>query len=300
MARGRRRPEEKPSRLAALAGLVVARPAASGGAALMAVTATAILVNALLLQPGNHPAPLFRDTRPVAGSDLASFETSGAGTIDTIDDLVARTTGRTPRARDEGLVLEIQAELKARGYYDGEVDGLSGPMTAAAIVRFEEDQGLTVTGEPTGDVLAALRAGEGARIDAAPRERSSAMSAGPAVAPRPAPVAIPAPRARPAILEADAAPDVETTETVAAAVDVPRPEPAALRGDLPQPDPRLAKVQETLDLLGYGPLSPDGRWTPETRAAIRRFEENRGLSVTGELTPAVLDELVRIGGFAGG
>jgi peptidoglycan hydrolase-like protein with peptidoglycan-binding domain len=102
--------------------------------------------------------------------------------------------------------------------------------------------------------------------------------------------------------------DPETTEAVAApsprtvaaiAGESPPAQPAVAR-TAPPPDPRLARVQEALDLLGYGPIEADGTWTPATRAAIRRFEQNRGLTVTGELTPAFLDELVRIGGLSGG
>jgi peptidoglycan hydrolase-like protein with peptidoglycan-binding domain len=254
---------------------------------------------------------------------------AGAPEIDSIDDLVARTTGRLPPAIDGGLVSDIQAELKARGYYDGEVDGLTGPMTSAAIVRFEQEAGLPVTGEPTGDVLAALRAGAAPRSDASPSSTPAARTAVAVPQTRPA-AATPAdaspdplvatgstslpvpppPRARPSAVSSDAASvDPETTEAVAAtsprtvaaiAGESPPAQPAVARTAPPPPDPRLARVQEALDLLGYGPIEADGTWTPATRAAIRRFEQNRGLTVTGELTPAFLDELVRIGGLSGG
>jgi peptidoglycan hydrolase-like protein with peptidoglycan-binding domain len=306
MARSRKTDRAAPGRLRAVAGLVVARPAASGGTLLMAVTGTAILVNALALQPGPHPAPLFRDTRPVAADERPAPEPVAAmpDAVDSIDDLVARTTGRAPPARDEGLVSEIQTELKARGYYDGVVDGLTGPMTAAAIAHFEGDAGLPVTGEPTGDVLAALRAGGGAP-PAAPRSEDAPapqtrldtppapVPATTAAEPAPVPAAVPAPRARPVLTEVSAQADPEVTDAVA-------PAPAQARTAPPPPDPRLARVQEALDLLGYGPLAADGEWTPATRAAIRRFEENRDLPVTGELTPAFLAELVRIGGLSDG
>jgi peptidoglycan hydrolase-like protein with peptidoglycan-binding domain len=325
MARSRKQ-KSTPGRLRAVAGRIAAQPVASGGAALMSVTAAAILVNALVLQAGPHPAPLFRDTRPVAAAQVAPAADHGPE-LDSIDDLVARTTGRLPPAVDGGLVSDIQAELKARGYYDGEVDGLTGPMTSAAIVRFEEEAGLPVTGEPTGDVLAALRAGAAPRSEAtpsAPVDRTAVavpqtrpLAAAPvdaspddlaATGSTSAPVP-PPPRARPSAGASQATADPETTEAVAAASprtvaagagESPPAQPAVVRTAPPPPDPRLARVQEALDLLGYGPIEADGTWTPATRAAIRRFEENRGLAVTGELTPAFLDELVRIGGLSGG
>jgi len=47
----------------------------------------------------------------------------------------------------EMTVQEAQELLKAKGYYVGEVDGLNGPRTEAAISAFQKDQGLPVTGK---------------------------------------------------------------------------------------------------------------------------------------------------------
>jgi len=43
-------------------------------------------------------------------------------------------------------VAAIQTDLRTIGYYQGEVDGLYGPMTIEAVERFQEDSGLPVTG----------------------------------------------------------------------------------------------------------------------------------------------------------
>lgn len=40
----------------------------------------------------------------------------------------------------------IQDQLKQQGYYDGKVDGVFGPMTKAAVRKFQEDNGLKVDG----------------------------------------------------------------------------------------------------------------------------------------------------------
>ena len=45
-------------------------------------------------------------------------------------------------------------------------------------------------------------------------------------------------------------------------------------------------------------LEAPGFWTAETRDAIRRFEENRGLPVTGRISEAFLTELIQIGGLS--
>lgn len=44
-------------------------------------------------------------------------------------------------------------------------------------------------------------------------------------------------------------------------------------------------VQETLNLLGYGPLKTDGKMGPATEAAIRRFQETNGLKADGDPGP---------------
>jgi peptidoglycan hydrolase-like protein with peptidoglycan-binding domain len=43
------------------------------------------------------------------------------------------------------------------GYYDGAIDGIVGPKTRAALLRFQEDFGLKITGTITPEVLDALR-----------------------------------------------------------------------------------------------------------------------------------------------
>jgi hypothetical protein len=54
------------------------------------------------------------------------------------------------------VIADVQAELQQMGYYQGEVDGLLGPMTRQALTAYQADQGLTATAaidEPTLDSL---------------------------------------------------------------------------------------------------------------------------------------------------
>lgn len=109
----------------ALAGLV----AAAG--------VVTILVNALALQQGRHPAPLFRDApdRPVTTSQVPA-----------------------PLPARDALVADIQEALIARGYLDGPADGMFGAKTATAISAFEEAQQLPSTGAVSERLLAAVLA----------------------------------------------------------------------------------------------------------------------------------------------
>jgi N-acetylmuramoyl-L-alanine amidase len=54
------------------------------------------------------------------------------------------------------VIADVQAELQQMGYYQGEVDGLLGPLTRRALTDYQADQGLQVTAvidEPTLDSL---------------------------------------------------------------------------------------------------------------------------------------------------
>lgn len=52
--------------------------------------------------------------------------------------------------------IEMQQLLKAKGFYDGEVDGFLGKGSREAIREFEKQSGLTVNGMPTRTILDAL------------------------------------------------------------------------------------------------------------------------------------------------
>ncbi len=54
------------------------------------------------------------------------------------------------------VISNVQIELQREGYYDGEVDGLIGPMTREALAQYQADHGLYVTraiDEPTLEAL---------------------------------------------------------------------------------------------------------------------------------------------------
>jgi peptidoglycan hydrolase-like protein with peptidoglycan-binding domain len=113
------------------------------------VGAVAILVNALFLQTGPHPAPLFK--APVAASDATNAvavprvrpaeAAPGRGEMAA----VARTSGE--------IMTDIQRELARRGFYDGSIDGVHGPRTDSAIRDFEQAAGLKPSLQPNEALL---------------------------------------------------------------------------------------------------------------------------------------------------
>ena len=54
---------------------------------------------------------------------------------------------------------------------------------------------------------------------------------------------------------------------------------------------RVLAVQRALADFGYGPVKPTGIFGPDTRAAIEKFERDRKLPVTGQLSERVIREL---------
>jgi len=54
---------------------------------------------------------------------------------------------------------------------------------------------------------------------------------------------------------------------------------------------RVAAVQRVLTEYGYGQLKPTGTVGPDTRAAIQKFERERKLPVTGQVSDRLVREL---------
>ena len=105
------------------------------------IGAGAILINALFLQTGPHPAPIFFHRPDPNPPTLAAAEQKPT------------VTSARPRAE---VVAEIQRELSRRGFYDGATDGLYGPKTDTAIRDFEEAAGLRPSAEPNDALLRAI------------------------------------------------------------------------------------------------------------------------------------------------
>jgi peptidoglycan hydrolase-like protein with peptidoglycan-binding domain len=72
-----------------------------------------------------------------------------------------------------------------------------------------------------------------------------------------------------------------------------RPDPI---GDILAPTRQVIAVKRALSEFGYGQIKPTGTLDPETQAAIQKFERERKLPVTGQLSHRVVRELAAITG----
>ncbi|MBK5961627.1 hypothetical protein CCR97_25970, partial [Rhodoplanes elegans] len=160
-------------RAGAIALRLFGRPRDTLAAAAGIAACATVVINALYMQPGPHPAPIFalKTERPRTATQGGSSAPArdSTGTLAVLprprpadaqppaksDPTPAMAAKPAVRARPE-LVGDIQRELMRRGYYDGAIDGIAGSRTEAAIRDFEQAQGLSPTGEPTDAILKSI------------------------------------------------------------------------------------------------------------------------------------------------
>jgi hypothetical protein len=139
-------------------------PSASIGILLAFTASLAILINALYLQSGPHPAPIFRAMqRPMAAREVsgsastltplranegaARAETSGKGpargaTAPVRNDPIAELIAPSPKR-----VIAVQHALAEYGYGQLKATGVVDAATKASIEKFERERRLPITGQ---------------------------------------------------------------------------------------------------------------------------------------------------------
>lgn len=255
-------------RITKAGGAIARHPREFVGLVMASVATVWIFTNALFLQKGPHPAPIFA-ARPVTHQAVPLApprpEVVAPNTplpLPAPAVAPAPATAAAPMNRTQ-LISSIQRELNRRGFYDGVVDGVWGAHTDAAVRDFIQATGAKVTPDANEALLRAI-AGSSAQ------RRTQ-------IVPHADPIA--------ALL----APSNQAKAP-------PQPIPAQPAAPQPAPSERIKAVQRALDDFAYGPVNATGIYDADTRAAIERFERARGLPVTGQVS----DRLVReLGGMVG-
>ncbi|AKI01242.1 putative peptidoglycan-binding domain-containing protein [Hoeflea sp. IMCC20628] len=280
--------------LAALGQVVSAHPSLTGGSVAFAVIFGFVAANALWHQPGSHPAPILK-TREVATSAAPVAAAKPVTGVPFGKDVPARTvtTFRIERSDDtptasipvpdvtpaqapapvatksasNPILSQIQAILVDQGLYSGEIDGLMGPKSAAAIRKWEKTNGYSETGEATAALLGAMN---GPVAAAKPVKLASAD-----------PDTVPAPKPRP---------------TPVVASDERSGEPVTIPAVIAEgPSELVQQIQSGLSNIAYADITVDGVAGSQTRAAISAFEKHYRLPVTGQPNETVLKKLLEIG-----
>jgi peptidoglycan hydrolase-like protein with peptidoglycan-binding domain len=70
---------------------------------------------------------------------------------------------RSPAQIQENVLYAVQGELMRSGFFRGVINGRPGPATTEAIVRLQQEEGLTVNGRLDGETLNVLQAFPGQR-----------------------------------------------------------------------------------------------------------------------------------------
>ena len=239
-----------------VAALIVAYPPEFVGLLMASIAMVSISTNALFLQKGPHPAPIFA-TRPAVQPQAAipaPQPSSAVAQPVVAPTAMAPTTTApatvapanpaldSPALTREHYIVNIQRELNRRGFYDGAADGIWGGKTDFAVRDFIQSTGVRLNPEPGELLLRAILS-------------SGAKAVKPAAPARPDPIA-----------------------------------------DLIAPSQRVLAIQRALSDFGYGQIKPTGQYDPETKAAIEKFERERRLPVTGQLSDRFVRELAAMTG----
>jgi peptidoglycan hydrolase-like protein with peptidoglycan-binding domain len=144
-----------------LAAAIGRHPREFVGGLLATIAVMSISTNALFLQKGPHPAPIFA-TRPMQQQQVVVPQPRPA----MAQPVPAQSTvvPESSALNREQLVTNIQRELGRRGFYDGAVDGIWGAKTDAATRDFIQAAGVRINPEP-GDLLLRAILSSGAKVN---------------------------------------------------------------------------------------------------------------------------------------
>jgi peptidoglycan hydrolase-like protein with peptidoglycan-binding domain len=111
------------------------------------VAVFSIVINALFLQKGPHPAPIFA-ARPLLQREVVLPPRLSGPQSHLGADLAAQARAQ--------LIANIQRELSRKAFYDGPSDGIWGSKTDAAVRDFLQASGLKVNPEANESLLRAI------------------------------------------------------------------------------------------------------------------------------------------------
>ena len=259
---------ERPSILQALGWGV--RDAVAFAVAVAA--AILIFVNTLFLQPGPHPAPMVRSSvaaiTPPASSPTQGHRLASTGT----------TTLPTPRP-PEAPKAEPAKAPPAPTTTSAVPAAPAAPVRVNAAVVADIQRELTRRGFYDGVVDGRY----GPRTDASIRDFEQASGLKPSTAPDEA------------LLRSIQRSLVRSKVAVRPPAPIPQAKPDPI-GEMISPSKQVIAVQRALSEFGYGQIKPTGIVDPETQSAIQKFERERKLPVTGQLSHRVVRELTSITG----
>ena len=219
-------------------------PSVAAGGCTFAIAFALVAGNAFYAQSGAHPDPIWatRDmtttqsvpnVRPVQTSRIQPKKTP------------VPTSARA--AQQSRLVSQLQAALVRTGDYDGEVDGLMGPMTRSAIAAYQKRNSLPETGKATPELVALVESRLPKAVETQKTDRLSGLIA-------------------------NTAPVLSDDDDLNRAL--------------------VMRIQEHLARTTGSKIDVDGIFGNQTEQALKQFQEQHGLKVTGQPDRATIEKLV--------
>jgi peptidoglycan hydrolase-like protein with peptidoglycan-binding domain len=240
-----KRPEPvAPSSAGAVTAAIARHPREFVGIVMATLATFVIFINALFMQKGPHPAPIFA-TRPVVKQavPLAPPRPQPVQPAPVAAPVAAPAPAAAdPAANRVQIISDIQRELNKRGFYDGAIDGVWGARTDAAARDFAQAAGLQMNVESNEVLLQAIQSSNVRHAVSAPARSNDPIAA--LIAP----------------------PSKASSNKVMA-------------------------IQRALADFGYGQIKPTGVFDPATRVAIEKFERDRKMPVTGQISDRFVREL---------
>jgi peptidoglycan hydrolase-like protein with peptidoglycan-binding domain len=266
--------EQRPSILEALGW------SSRDAVAFVVAVAAAILifVNTLFLQPGPHPAPMVKSS--IAAITPPSAVTSPAPNAAPSPvqgpALASTTTASLPRPRPDEAPAPKVEQFKATPASAGPAAAASRPnATVVADIQRELSRRGFYDGVVDGRY--------GPRTDASIRDFEQAAGLRPSAEPNDT------------LLRSIQRSMIRSKSALRPPAPIPtaKPDPIA---EMIAPSKQVIAVQRALSEFGYGQIKPTGIVDPETQSAIQKFERERKLPVTGQLSHRVVRELASITG----
>jgi peptidoglycan hydrolase-like protein with peptidoglycan-binding domain len=229
-----------------------------------AIATGAILINGLFLQSGPHPAPIF-NSGPIPVAAIATKDAA---------------VGGPPRPRESVPVKAEPASLKAEPV---KVEPPAASRSAVEIIS-DIQRELARRGFYEGAVDGVY----GSKTDTAIRDFEQAAGLKSSSEPNAA------------LLRTIARSNVKAAKAATVGTGAGRVVPPPARNDAITealgPSKRVMAVQRALAEYGYGQLKPTSVIDRETRTAVEKFERERKLPITGQVSDRIARELAALTG----
>jgi len=127
---------------------------------------TLISANALFSQSGNHPGPIWMTRDSMVVKAIPSTNVRGPKAHSVFTQRISMRNVPVPTVKprllssydaSSSLLVEIQKGLTSAGFYTGDIDGLYGRESRAAILKYQASHKLPQTGQPDREFLSSFR-----------------------------------------------------------------------------------------------------------------------------------------------